>query len=196
MRLSHKEKNNEILPFHKKYQKEIVLLLISITLSAIISFALFYTQFSLTKESEKKVIANGYLSDIESVNTSLFNFKNDYSTPTLSGELPMSKWIPPLYPEWGLYYSNRQEISKLDPELSKELYDFYNLLLMAELSKDEFNNFDSRHPKGEFQSTEEYLQNTHEIKMKIFTTMINLVNECYDYRIPYLRARLTKVINS
>ncbi|MHB8164211.1 MAG: hypothetical protein ACYDDV_07645 [Methanoregula sp.] len=197
---SNKDKNDNSLSFYQRYKKELVLLIITAIISGLISvifsIVLFNYQFSTTTLTERKNLANGYLSDIENVNGSLGGFITEYSIPTITKVKPMSKWGNSFYPEWGLYYSNRQDISKFDPELSKDLYEFYYILLNAEFCRQEFNNYDQTHPKDPDQPIEQYKQNSGENKEKLFNNMNNLVVECYTIRIPNLITKLKSVANS
>jgi hypothetical protein len=83
-------------------------------------------------DKERKSLANGYLSDLDQVNQSMWGFLCQVYNKDDPDYGKLTYWTLPLYPEWGLYYSNRQEISKFDPSLSKDMYDFYYLVLSAE----------------------------------------------------------------
>jgi hypothetical protein len=58
-------------------------------------------------------------------------FENYKSNPTSPYNDPKSpryhstlSWQDPIYPSWGMYYSNRQDLSKFDSNLSKKLIAF------------------------------------------------------------------------
>jgi hypothetical protein len=199
-KIGKKDEKKDCQTFYQKNKKELQLVLITVLLSALlsalVSFGLFNYQFSTSTLSERKTIANGYLSDLYLVQIRLDSFRDDYIAPLKNGSIKNSGWGTPIYPEWGLYYSNRQDISKFDPELSKDMVTFYNLILESEYYRNEVNNWETLHPIRSNQSFANYSR----IESNDTKSMLNIMDKNTDYclnnLLPRIRQNLTKIANS
>jgi hypothetical protein len=169
----------------------ILLVIVPIIVSAIVSAWSFNYQFTNTMKNEQKNLANGYISDLEYVNRSISALNKTFNDPANPDYHKRTKIVTPLYPSWGLYYSNRQDIQKFDPELSSDMYEFYSWILQAEDNRVQYNSFDSQYPLESEIVTPELLQNRQEQKEKLFDSMIDNIKRCDDY----LPALLTGIKN-
>lgn len=108
--------------------KQILIALFAlIVIPIIVSVISFNYQYSNSKSSELKSLSNGYISDLDFVNRSLSATLSTYNDPNSPDYNKPTKIVTEIYPNWGLYYSNRQDIQKFDPELSSEIYEFYSV---------------------------------------------------------------------
>jgi len=107
----------------------------------------------MQQKNDLKILANEFLNDIAFVDYSestfedyRFNPSSDFNNPNSSFYKQFIKWEDPIYPQWGMYYSNRQDLNKFNVNLSRKLVDFYSKVLTAESQRDEFNNYDTLFP--------------------------------------------------
>lgn len=141
-------------------------------------------------QKELKTIANGYLSDIAYVDYSLSTFENSYfNKPDERG----LKWEDPIYPDWGLYYSNRQDIGKFGKNISQKMYNFYNIVLTAEFQRKQFNNYDNEFPINFSDSWQK--ENRMKNLNRIYTNMAGNINESRR-QLNELRTDLLSFVNS
>jgi hypothetical protein len=97
-----------------------------------------------------------------------------------------------------MYYSNRQDISKFDANLSKNLISFYGLVLTAESEREQYNNYDSELLRNKYllvnyepSIEENHLQN----QLRIFNNMADNINKSRPM-IFQLKKDLQNVVNS
>jgi hypothetical protein len=125
-----------------RYKVEIALILVAAVMSAVISVAVFSYQSYEIQKSEQRSIAIGYLLEIENVGPPLVRFiafNASMNATDFRPAVPMDNF----YPAYGLYYSNRADISKFDPQTSASLYRFYYHLLRADDQRKMFSDFDT-----------------------------------------------------
>jgi hypothetical protein len=126
--------------FNNNRKEKILMIFISVIVSAIISailaYIIFNIQFITTTNLEKKNIANGFLSDVKMSEYHLLrveNSFNDFNNPESPNHNQLIYFAYSIYPPYGLFNSNKQDIYKLDPILSNKLFDFYyNMTLLEE----------------------------------------------------------------
>jgi hypothetical protein len=169
---------------------------IPIIVSVIVSVLIFNYQYSQTTLYERKNLANGYISDLENVNRTLDQVIADLENPNNPDYHKNPVRISEsLYPSWGLYYSNRQDIQKFDSKLSSELYDFYNELLIAEDGRIFMNNFYTLNPINPDTSLE-LQENYKQVRLSAFNLVYNKIHDCYDNKLPQLIIELKTVRDS
>lgn len=135
---------------------------------------------------EQKNSANAYISDLTYVNQTL----SYYDGPVY----PPSRIFNVLYPSWGLYYSDRQDIQKFDPQLSSDMYDFYYELLTAENERVWLNQIANTYPSDYFMTLPPEKRN-QTLMEDVFYDVIYKVHDCHK-KIPGLIANLTKASES
>jgi hypothetical protein len=91
----------------------------------------------ITDFHEKQNLAQAYKTEILWLHANLNNTINGPNTEFIdlgNNEYEIGIQCPAtgLYPDWGLFHKNSQEISKFDKELSDELYVYYFSILWAE----------------------------------------------------------------
>lgn len=171
--------------FHR-YKVEIALLIVGAIISAIISVTLFSYQVSQTQKSEQRSLATGYLLEIENIEPSLTRlvaFNASANTTDFHPVAPLDSF----YPSYGLYYSNRVDISKFDPETSASLYRFYYHLLRAEDQRLLLLNFDIDHPANATNPADAVFREA--LKKGIYLNMMADLNLSVS-EIPELKAKL------
>jgi hypothetical protein len=167
-----------------------VFLITAIIVPAIVSSSVSWFMIQTQLQNEQRNIANGYLSDLDFVERSLTVQWNEYmASPDADNPI---QWVNPVYPPWGLYYSNRQDISKLDPDLAKQTYQVYYLLLITEDARNTNNNFDKLY-YTDFNNNAS-VQNRIISRSSAFNSMMTGINTSI-HVIPYLKANLAKVAN-
>ncbi|MCK9581367.1 MAG: hypothetical protein M0Q92_13090 [Methanoregula sp.] len=132
----------------------------------------------IQQKNELKALANEFLNDLNFIEMSEKEFENYKSNPTSPYNDPKSpryhstlSWQDPIYPSWGMYYSNRQDLSKFDSNLSKKLIAFYGLVLTAESQREQYNNYDTLYPRDKNDS---YLEENRKSNLlRIFNNMEN-----------------------
>lgn len=157
-----------------RYKVEIALILIAAILSAVISVAVFSYQSYLTDKNEKRNIATGYLLEIENVGPPLVRFIafNASMNPTdFRPAVPMDNF----YPAYGLYYSNRADISKFDPLTSASLYRFYYHLLRADDQRKLYADFDTLYDVKSGDPGDPVANGT--LKREIYLNMVDDLNQ-------------------
>lgn len=79
---------------------------------------------------QKQNLARAYQIEISNLqpflNTTLKDYHDDKNLKQ------MHRKGDAIYPEWGLYHSSKDQISKFDAKLSEDIYDFYYRILRAE----------------------------------------------------------------
>jgi len=166
-----------------------------ILLALIGSFAISLYQNDQIQKTERSNLAKGYLIDVEYVNKTINNYIMTFNDPNNPDKGQPQNFIIPLYPDWGLYYSNRQDISKFPPQLSNDTYYFYNKILLAEFARKEFNNYENLHPLNPDYPLEPQKQNKLKTKQEIFQAYWEIIIDLHNYTIPNLENDLSKVIN-
>jgi hypothetical protein len=167
-----------------------------IVIPLFISYASFDNQFSKTTSAERKNLAIGLLSDIEYVNQTLaFQLSqiDDPNSPDYHKNPVMVTMN--LYPTWGLYYSNRQDIVKFNQPLSSDLYNFYFQILTAEEQRIIFNNYDTIFPINPSGNLTIQYENRNKVRSSMWTGQYNRMRDCYYVQIPKLKAELQKIQN-
>lgn len=157
------------------------------------------------QQNERKTLANEYLNDLNYIERAESNFENYLFDPNSSFNDPKSptyhrtiSWQDPIYPSWGMYHSNRQDISKFDANLSKNLISFYGLVLTAESERQQYNNYDSELLKNKYliDKYESSLEENHlQNQLRIFNNMADNINKSRPM-ISQLRIDLQNVANS
>jgi hypothetical protein len=204
-----KRADETIIPGQKQDTKTIIFdyskkifssIIIPIIVSLIIGYLLFNFQYNDSLNKERKNIANGYISDLEDVNLTLtgaIQHLDDPNDPDYHKS--MTKMTNYLYPPWGLYYSNRQDIQKFDSNTSNNLYYFYHELLFTEQTRVLYNNFDANDifpPTNNTTILLAHIQNSIKIKEKMANDMYNNIHDCHDNQLPKLIDELKKIRDS
>ena len=152
------------------------------------------------QKSELKTLANEFMNDLNFIEKAESDFENFISNPKSEFNDPNSpryhstlSWQDPIYPSWGMYYSNRQDISKFDANLTKKLISFYGMVLTAESQREQYNNYDTLFPR---EKNDSYLEKNRIQNLKrIFNNMAGNINQSRSM-IPQLRIDLQNVANS
>lgn len=154
----------------------------------------------IQQNNEVKTLAVEFLNDLNFIETAESNFEDfiynpqsDYNNLNSPRYHATIAWQDPIYPTWGMYYSNRQDISKFYPELSKELILFYGLVLTAESEREQYNNYDKLFPRDEKDNFLE--ENRKQNLIRIFNNMKGNINKSRPM-IAQLRIKLEKISNS
>lgn len=130
--------------------KALIALLISgILLPVCVSYLTFqYTSTQNTK-NEQKHLATEFYYDIDYVELQESLFEDTLNDPGIDYNNPGSpffnetfNWVSPLYPDWGMYYSNRQDINKFRPDVACNLSMFYQDVLTAETERQTYMYYD------------------------------------------------------
>jgi len=169
-----------------RYKVEIALILIAAIISAVISVAVFSYQSYLTQKSEQRSLATGYLLEIENVGPPLVKFiafNASMSATDFRPVVPMDNF----YPAYGLYYSNRADISKFDPQTSASLYRFYYHLLRADDQRKMFSDFDTVYAVKNGNPGDPAANGT--LKKEIYLHMVDDLNQSVT-EIPQLKLQL------
>jgi hypothetical protein len=181
--------------------KEVIsLVAIPIIVSIVVSYFSFSFQYNNTIVNDRKNLANGYISDLENVNRTLGGIISDLDNPNNPDyHKYLTKITNYLYPPWGLYYSNRQDIQKFDSKTSSDLYDFYNKLLLAEQGRILYNDYESLHPyipdrNGTIPLLQ--IQNTAEVKTNMANGIYSTIHDCHDNKLPKLITELKVIRDS
>lgn len=190
-----KSKSKPII-FNYTLQDIIIGSILLIGVPLLVSYLFFNYQYSQTTLSEQKNLANGYISDLENVNRTLEPLIRKLDDPQDPDYHKPQFITVSLYPSWGLYYSNRQDIQKFDKTVSVELYDFYYELLTAEDARIFFNNYDTLYPIDTSRISEAKQQNSMEVQLKAYAYVYDVVHICYNKRIPQLITHLKAVRDS
>lgn len=175
-----------------QYKVEIALILIAAIMSAVISVAVFSYQSYQTDKNEKRNIATGYMLEIENLEPDLSEFLAFNASRNTTPYIPIIK-LDNFYPSYGLYYSNRADISKLDPQVSAELYRFYYHMLHADDQRKLFNSYDTDYPPGNLPVPDTL--DREKFKMRYYFTMMSDINASYQ-QIPEIKEQLKKYVNS
>jgi hypothetical protein len=174
------------------YKAEIALLLIGAILSAIISVSIFSYQVSQTQKAEQKSLATGYLLEIDNIGPPLAKFIAANASMDAAHFVPIHS-MDNFYPPYGLYYSNRADISKFDTQTSSSLYRFYYHLLRADDQRKLFNDFDTTGSVNA--SNPGDAVSREEIHTGIYLNMMADLNQSVS-EIPELKAQLKKYADS
>jgi hypothetical protein len=169
-----------------QYKVEIALILIAAIMSAVISVAVFSYQSYQTQKSEQRSIAIGYLMEIENIGPPLVRFiafNASMNETDFRPAVPMDNF----YPAYGLYYSNRADISKFDSETSASLYRFYYHLLRADDQRKMFADFDTVYAVGSGNPGDPAANGT--LKREIYLHMVDDLNQSVT-EIPRLKLQL------
>jgi len=153
------------------------------------------TDYQINKilQNEKKQVAKMFLADIEyeeknfeGILDATFDVNNpDYMTCV--------NIIQPIYPEWGFWHSNRQDISKFDINLQNKLISFYQVVLTAEDARNVYNNFDINYPvdPNDSKVVQNRLITKHSVCNSIFNSIVAAKNKT-----PELKKELSIIANS
>ena len=169
-----------------RYKVEIALILIAAIMSAVISVAVFNYQSYLTDKNEQRNLATGYLLEIENVGPPLVKFiafNASMNATEFRPAVPMDNF----YPAYGLYYSNRADISKFDPQTSASLYRFYYHLLRADDQRKMFSDFDTVYAVKNGNPGDPAANGT--LKKEIYLHMVDDLNQSVT-EIPQLKLQL------
>ena len=181
--------------------KALIALFISgIILPVCVSYLTFqYTSAQNTK-NEQKHLANEFYYDIDYVELQESLFENSLNDPTMDYSNPDSPffnetfvWITPLYPDWGMYYSNRQDINKFSPALSSSLSIFYQDVLTAETERQIYMYYDKMVERDPNDTALE--ENRATMLHDLFDDMREQVNSTRQ-RIPELKQQLADIASS
>lgn len=124
-----------------EYTSAIVGAVVGAIITSLFAFALWYCGVYYQETKEKHEIAQALCSDISSINDSLVlnaNFYRAQGTRELVNlpeeylDLIIVPDLQPIYPQDGLYYLYKKDITKFDRELSESIFAFYNDLIGAE----------------------------------------------------------------
>ena len=168
-------------------KKDIILLILTVVISVGTSILIFNYQVSTTTNLERKNLAIGYLADIEMVNQSLISVINGVNDPNDPDYGRPRYLIRSIYPDYGLYHSNKEGLNKFDPELSYELYGFYNEVLDIEEARNLMNSYDQQFPMNS--SSPVSIQNHLQNRDKMYQNIIKKSNDAYA-KIPQLKSKL------
>jgi len=184
--------NQEFLGF--KLKNILMGLIVVIIIPIIVSYFTFNYQYSHTGAGERKNLANGILNDLEYVNQTLSFQLSQIDDPNSPDYHKNPVVIPVnLYPTWGLYYVNKQDIAKFNPQLSAELYDFYYTILKAEDARITFNNYETLYPVNPAGNLDIQNGNRDNAKQSLWILEYSSMHECYDKKIPKLKTELQKI---
>ena len=174
----------------------IFLIILAILLSSMAQILIQQHLKSQIEKSEQINLAKGYLFDVESVNITISSYIEQFNDTSSPDYQKAQKYITPLYPSWGLYHSNRQDISRFPTNLSNNMYYFYNRILIAENARLEFNNYETLHPISPNAPLNQQTQNINDTKMKLFKAYFEIITDLYNYTIPNLKKDLNDMLNS
>jgi len=154
----------------------------------------------IQNKNEIKALANEYLNDLDFIENAQKDFEHFIQDPNSDFNNPQSPryhstiaWQDPIYPTWGMYHSNRQEIGKFDPNLAKKMITFYGLVLNAEAQRLQYNDYDKLYPRD---LNDQYLEENRKSNLlRIFTNMERNINQSRPM-ISEIRRELEIVANS
>jgi hypothetical protein len=142
-------------------------------------------------------LAKGYLMDIDYVNLTINAYLETFNTPGSPWyHVPPSYYSKPLYPDWGLYYSNRQDISKFNPDLATSMYDFYYKILTVESDRMQYNDYENLHPLNPNYPLEPQRESISLAKSAMNQEIWAVIIDVHTYTIPNLKTELNKIIDS
>ncbi len=116
----------------KQTKIQIYILLIGVLIGAggYLANSLILYNNSLNKD--KSDIAEGLYLDVSSLQDSLVLADQEFQHPEDDCNADIFVQSSPLYPANGLYYSYQRDIPRLDREIARDTFTFYNHLLSAE----------------------------------------------------------------
>jgi len=152
------------------------------------------------QKNEIKTLANEYLNDITFIDNAESNFEDYIFNPNSSFNDKNTRyyhstiwWQDPIYPQWGMYYSNRQDIAKFESNVSRELIIFYGMVLTAESQREQYNNYDKLYERNVSDLGLE--QNREQNLVRIFSSMAQNINKSRS-QIQQIRTDLQNITNS
>ena len=180
--------------------KAIIFIISSIIIPAFMGYLAFQYQYHQTSQQEQKFLAREYLNDINFVEFAVSNFEDYIYNPASLFNNQSSNyyhraiwWQDPIYPPWGMYYSNREDLAKFDNNLSKNLILFYGMTLTAESQREEYNNYDKLFPRDQ---SDPFLEGNRDQNLRrIWTNMALNINSSRSL-IPQLKQDLQKIADS
>jgi len=203
MQSKKRESISEVTPQIKNINETwwfpVLLILISIVISAIIGYIVFQIQWSDTAQKENKNLANGFLIEIEHNEHYLKKLSDDFQNPQSTRYNP-TKIVDPLYPDYGLFYAQGSDISKFDPKLSKKLYNYYYNILRAESDRKLFNEYYYETDPNKIEENPKLLDDVNykeamTLKQPVYEEMKKLVINC-SYDITDIKDGLNNYIKS
>jgi hypothetical protein len=191
------EDTKETIPWSERKGPSIFLIILAVIGSVIGSGVVQSVLTYQTQKSEQINLAKGYLMDIDYINRTINGYLEIYNTPGSPWyHIPPAYYARPFYPDWGLYYSNRQDISKFDPDLSKSMYDFYYKILTAEDDRKQYNDYETLHPLNPNYPLDPQRENISLAKSVFNQEIWAVIDDVHTYTIPNLKTELNRIINS
>ena len=187
------------IPWAERKGPAVLLIIIAVAGSGVAQVLITQHFNSQNQQTEQINLAKGYLMDIEFVNATIngyFVLLPDPTKPWDSNNNPPQIFDSPLYQNWGLYYSNRQDISKFPPKLSNELYYFYNSILEADSIRLEYNNLNAVYPIYNNSPLEPQIQKRTRLGNSLYSEYWRIITELHTTTIPNIKKDLNDTINS
>ena len=109
--------------------ENIIILILGAVIGGIIGFISSYTMWKVQTNQNKRNIAQGFYTEISSLETTIELYAKAFGAPGPGAGLV--KIDKPFYCD-GLFSACRKEIFALNKDLAKNLFEFYTYLLTAE----------------------------------------------------------------